>query len=185
MLRTLDFELLVNLTPMSWHAPINRKALEAGRNVWCEKPLAQDLTEAQALLVLARQRDVGLWGAPVEALPFPDAHFEGAVVTLVLCSVHDPERDLREIWRVLKPGGTLLLLEHVRAQGKVAAWVPSLLPCQRVTQGPLHTLTTSRALLVPLRRAPTRTSSAAHRAARRSSTLRARREPVAPGRRSR
>src|SRR5258708_22123033 len=36
MLSTLDFELLANLTPMPLHAPINRLALEAGRNVWCE-----------------------------------------------------------------------------------------------------------------------------------------------------
>ena len=68
MLSTLDFELLVNLTPMPLHAPINRKALEVGRNVWCEKPLAQDLTEAQALLVLARQRGVGFWGAPANPI---------------------------------------------------------------------------------------------------------------------
>ncbi len=43
------------------------------------------------------------------------------VATLVFCSVRDPERGLREIRRVLKPGGSLLLLEHVRAQGKRTA----------------------------------------------------------------
>ena len=68
MLRTLDFELLVNLTPMPSHAPINRKALEVGRNVWCEKPLAEELTEAQALLALAQQHGVGLWGAPANPI---------------------------------------------------------------------------------------------------------------------
>lgn len=68
MLDTLDFELLVNLTPMPLHAPINRKALEAGRNVWCEKPIATDLTEAQSLLALARQRGVGLWSAPANPI---------------------------------------------------------------------------------------------------------------------
>jgi predicted dehydrogenase len=64
MLDTLDFELLVNLTPIQQHAPINRKALEAGRNVWCEKPIATDLRDAQSLLALAWQRGVGLWAAP-------------------------------------------------------------------------------------------------------------------------
>ncbi|MBO0796006.1 MAG: Gfo/Idh/MocA family oxidoreductase, partial [Ktedonobacteraceae bacterium] len=64
MLRDVDFDLLVNITPMQLHGPFNRKALEAGRHVWCEKPLATDLTEAQALLELARNRGVNLWGAP-------------------------------------------------------------------------------------------------------------------------
>lgn len=68
MLRTLEFELVVNLTPMPLHAPINRKALEAGSNVWCEKPLAEELTEAQALLTLAQQHGVGLWGAPANPI---------------------------------------------------------------------------------------------------------------------
>ena len=68
MFSTLDFELVVNLTPMPLHAPINRKALEAGRNVWSEKPIAEDLPEAQALLALARQQGVGLWSAPANLL---------------------------------------------------------------------------------------------------------------------
>src|SRR6266849_3988227 len=78
----------------------------------------------EAMLVEARRRlaaapvSITLTRAPVETLPFTNAHFDSAVVTLVFCSVGDPERGLREIWRVLKPGGTLLLLEHVRAQGK-------------------------------------------------------------------
>jgi ubiquinone/menaquinone biosynthesis C-methylase UbiE len=70
----------------------------------------------EAMLVEARRRladapvPIRLSPAPVEDLPFPDAHFDSAVVTLVFCSVRDPERGLSEIWHVLKPGGTLLLL---------------------------------------------------------------------------
>jgi ubiquinone/menaquinone biosynthesis C-methylase UbiE len=48
---------------------------------------------------------ITLTRAPVESLPFPDGQFDSAVATLVFCSVQDPERGLREIWRVLKPGG--------------------------------------------------------------------------------
>jgi ubiquinone/menaquinone biosynthesis C-methylase UbiE len=66
---------------------------------------------------------ITLTRAAVERFPFSDASFDSVVVTLVLCSVRDPEHGLHEIGRVLKPGGSLLLLEHVRAQGKVAAWV--------------------------------------------------------------
>jgi ubiquinone/menaquinone biosynthesis C-methylase UbiE len=53
--------------------------------------------------------------APVERLIFPDATFDTAVVTLVLCSVPDQEVALAEIARVLKPNGRLLFLEHVRS----------------------------------------------------------------------
>ena len=77
--------------------------------------------------------------APVESLPFPDAQFESVVATLVFCSVQDPERGLREIWRVLKPGGTLLLLEHERAQGSVTAWVQdALVPLSTRSMGNCH-----------------------------------------------
>jgi ubiquinone/menaquinone biosynthesis C-methylase UbiE len=54
--------------------------------------------------------------APAERLPFPDATFDTVVSTLVLCTVPEPERALSEILRVLKPGGSLLFIEHVRSR---------------------------------------------------------------------
>lgn len=58
--------------------------------------------------------------APAEALPFADAEFDCAVVTLVLCSVADLEASLRELRRVLKPGGEMRLIEHVKGSGVTA-----------------------------------------------------------------
>jgi SAM-dependent methyltransferase len=55
--------------------------------------------------------------ATAEALPFADARFDTVVSTLVLCTVADPWRALREVARVLRPGGRLLFLEHVQAEG--------------------------------------------------------------------
>jgi ubiquinone/menaquinone biosynthesis C-methylase UbiE len=61
--------------------------------------------------------------APAEDLPFEDDAFDTVVVTLVLCTVPDPPSALREISRVLKPGGRFLFLEHVRADDpKLARW---------------------------------------------------------------
>ena len=53
--------------------------------------------------------------APAEDLPFDDCTFDVAVSTLVLCGVDDQPRALRELRRVLRPGGRLLFIEHVRS----------------------------------------------------------------------
>lgn len=65
---------------------------------------------------LARHGRRGLVArASAEALPFEDASFDTVVSTMVLCSVGDVPATLEEIGRVLKPGGRLLFLEHVRS----------------------------------------------------------------------
>jgi ubiquinone/menaquinone biosynthesis C-methylase UbiE len=53
--------------------------------------------------------------APAEDLPFDDHSFDVAVSTLVLCGVDDQPRALRELRRVLRPGGRLLFIEHLRS----------------------------------------------------------------------
>jgi ubiquinone/menaquinone biosynthesis C-methylase UbiE len=60
-------------------------------------------------------------------LDFPDASFDCAVATFVFCSVPDPIAGMREVHRVLKPGGTLLLLEHVRSENRIAGKLMDLL----------------------------------------------------------
>jgi ubiquinone/menaquinone biosynthesis C-methylase UbiE len=53
--------------------------------------------------------------APAEDMPFEDDSFDTVVTTLVLCGVDDQAQALREMRRVLRPGGRLLFLEHVRS----------------------------------------------------------------------
>jgi SAM-dependent methyltransferase len=61
--------------------------------------------------------------ADAERLPFEDESFDTVVATLVLCTVPRPDVALAEIARVLRPGGRLLFIEHVRAEDqKVARW---------------------------------------------------------------
>ena len=67
--------------------------------------------------------EVELVEAGAEELPFEDDSFDTAVFTLVLCTVPDPRAALAEAARILKPGGQLLFLEHVRAeQPGTARW---------------------------------------------------------------
>lgn len=60
---------------------------------------------------------VQLFEMDAQALRFPQATFDSAVCTCVFCSVPDPIRGLSEVRRVLKPGGKLYMVEHVRAGG--------------------------------------------------------------------
>lgn len=76
------------------------------------EPMARRLRERQAELGRAAE----VVETPAEKLPFEDASFDTVIATLVLCTVDDQARTLAEIGRVLRPGGALHLLEHVRAE---------------------------------------------------------------------
>jgi ubiquinone/menaquinone biosynthesis C-methylase UbiE len=54
--------------------------------------------------------------APAEAIPLADHSVDTVLCSLVLCSVDDPATAIRELRRVLRPGGHLLVLEHVHAR---------------------------------------------------------------------
>jgi ubiquinone/menaquinone biosynthesis C-methylase UbiE len=78
-----------------------------------------------AMLAAAARRAAGLdlavelSGADAAQLPFDDASFDTVVCTLSLCSVVDDRAAIQEMWRVLRPGGRLLLLDHVAASNRV------------------------------------------------------------------
>jgi ubiquinone/menaquinone biosynthesis C-methylase UbiE len=76
--------------------------------------------------------------ASAEALPFADESFDAAVVAFVLCSVAEPGTVLAELRRVLRPGGRLVVLEHVRGEGRTASWQARLTPLHRKLAGNCH-----------------------------------------------
>jgi ubiquinone/menaquinone biosynthesis C-methylase UbiE len=65
---------------------------------------------------VAEDASVQIVQASAQSLPFEDDSFDTAVFTLVLCTVPDPASALAEAARVLRPGGKLLFVEHVRAE---------------------------------------------------------------------
>lgn len=95
-------------------------------------PADVELTMAEPDPHMARQlrrklaesgRDAQFVEAGAESLPFEDSSFDTAVFTLVLCTVPHPHAALDEVARVLKPGGRMLFLEHVRSEDpKLARW---------------------------------------------------------------
>ena len=77
-----------------------------------EQPMVRQLKKRVDRL----RPDAKLLRAPAEDLPFNDQSFDTVVSTLVLCTVDDQPRTLRELCRVLRPGGRLLFVEHVRSE---------------------------------------------------------------------
>ncbi|HEX6270533.1 MAG TPA: methyltransferase domain-containing protein [Anaerolineales bacterium] len=96
------------------------------------KITAVDLTPG--MLDIARQRanslnrqDNDLFLADVQHLEFPSAIFNTVVATFVFCSVPDPIQGLRELGRVVRPNGQILLLEHVRIDRPIVGTLMDLL----------------------------------------------------------
>lgn len=77
--------------------------------------------------------------ADAQALPYPDQEFDTVVATLVFCSIPDPDKALQEVYRVLKPGGSFLLLEHVRRNTTIAGKIlDTLTPAWKHIAGGCH-----------------------------------------------
>ena len=94
-----------------------------------------DLSDRMLGLARSRARDLGravtLRQGSAHTLPFDDASFDTVVCTLGLCAIPDHEAAVGEMVRVLRPGGRLILLDHVASSSRLARGVQWLL--ERVT----------------------------------------------------
>ena len=98
-------------------------AVGTGRNLPHYRPgtSVTGIDLSQAMIDVARRRasasaaDVQLHVADAQRLPFANATFDTVVATLALCSIPDDRAAVSEAARVLRPCGTLVLLEHVRS----------------------------------------------------------------------
>ena len=85
-----------------------------------------ELTRQQAQK-LPRSQRFHFHQCGAEAMPFPDDHFDTVIACLVMCTIPDPQAAAKEVHRVLKPGGQILVLEHVRHQKRLWASVQNVL----------------------------------------------------------
>ena len=93
--------------------------------------------------------DVELIGLSAERIPFEDASFDSVLVTYALCTIPDPIAALREMRRVLKPGGGLIFCEHGRSPDEgVGRWQNRLTPHWKKIAGGCHLNRDIPALLI-------------------------------------
>lgn len=90
--------------------------------VWAIEPVLARADLARQAATVA-QVPITIKVAVAEDLPFGAASFDHVVSTLVFCSVTDQRQALAEVRRVLKPGGTFHMVEHVRPETPVLAWL--------------------------------------------------------------
>jgi ubiquinone/menaquinone biosynthesis C-methylase UbiE len=79
--------------------------------------VASELSPQMLDRARTKTTSIALAQADAQQLPFPDDHFDAAFATLVFCSIPDPATAFRELARVVKPGGRIVLFEHVRPSG--------------------------------------------------------------------
>lgn len=123
-------------------------AIGTGRNLpfYPEEVRLTGVDISPAMLKIARQRaselglEVDFREADAQALPFPDASFDTVVCTLSLCNVPDDRKAVAEMKRVLRPGGRLLLLDHVRSSSRLGRAFQTALEVVTVRFGGAHLL---------------------------------------------
>ena len=71
--------------------------------------------------------DVTLRRCDAAALPYPDEHFDTVVFCYALCTIPDDRAAVAEAVRVLRPGGSLLLIEHVRSPNRIVRAIERLI----------------------------------------------------------
>ena len=90
-----------------------------------------DITPEMLSLARVRAADLGrpvaLCEGDAQALPFPDGTFDTVLCTYSMCSVPDEGRTVLEMKRVLKPGGRLILVDHVRSSVAPIYWIQRLM----------------------------------------------------------
>lgn len=128
------------------------RVLEVGIGSGLNAPLYTDRVSEVIGLdpheTLNRMAKARVAGAPVpisvlngsaEDMPLDDDSFDTVVMTWTLCSIADPVRALREMRRVLRPGGQLLFIEHGTApDAAVARWQDRLTPAWKRIAGGCH-----------------------------------------------
>lgn len=103
--------------------------------------LATELDEDMMKQAKKRGSDyhIRLEAVNAQELPYPDDEFDTVVATLVFCTIPDPDKALKEVYRVLRPNGSLLLLEHVRRNTPIAGnLLDALTPVWKLVAGGCH-----------------------------------------------
>lgn len=81
--------------------------------------VSSELSREMLRIAATKQRSNLLVEADAQSLPFPENCFDAAFATLVFCSIPDPSKAFAELRRVVRPGGRVVLLEHVRPKGRL------------------------------------------------------------------
>ena len=83
----------------------------------CRRAVSSEISIEMLQVAKGKRRGNHLIQADAQSLPFPAGEFDAAFATLVFCSIPDPAAAFAELRRVVKPGGRVVLLEHVRPEG--------------------------------------------------------------------
>jgi len=83
----------------------------------CNRAVSSEISIGMLQIAAGKRRENHLIQADAQSLPFGEDEFDAAFATLVFCSIPDPTEAFKELKRVVRPGGRIVLLEHVRPEG--------------------------------------------------------------------